>query len=622
MRYNLAGNSWLVLNKSNAPAIGPDVQAFWTGSRLLAWDAYHRVGGLYNPGNDTWQTMSDINAPSAREGESGGFANSFFVVWGGREPEGGAFLNSGARYNPATDTWTATAGNNAPSPRERALATAIGTDLIVFGGRRIGNYLVSNDPPATIAGYSTLVTGGRYNPAANTWTPIADAPDGRVPTAASWSGSHLYAWGGTDYFSSCAGGCRILERLSDTGLQYHPGSNTWVALPAAGMPTGLRGNSAVWTGTEFVVWGGERFTNSGVASWLEPQSGGARFNPATSLWTPLSASGLIGRVEHAAVWAGSQMIVWGGNDSFGNAEKADGARRVHAAALQRHLPARQRLDQHVGIRRALRAQRAYAVWTGTEMIVWGGFGGFGGTPFNSGARFHVSSNRRFPVSLENAPRARTQHTAIWTGTEMIVWGGFDFTNIFAPAFLATGASYDPVTDRWTPLPSPVFVPGRSGHTAVWTGDEMIVWGGYSTPGGFAPPVTYYNQGLAWHPASHLWRALPVSGLSARRFPTAVWTGSEMILWGGNGASGVTNSGARYRPASNLWTPMAALNAAEARSGHTAVWANFRMILLGGVGSSTYLASRAYYDPYGDEWTPFKPASQRVTGTARSGQARK
>ena len=39
---------------------------------------------------------------------------------------------------------------------------------------------------------------------------------------------------------------------------------------------------------------------------------------------------------------------------------------------------------------------------------------------------------------------RGGHTAIWTGNEMIVWGGFNGTN-----FLTTGGKYNPVSGGWT-----------------------------------------------------------------------------------------------------------------------------------------------------------------------------
>ena len=66
---------------------------------------------------------------------------------------------------------------------------------------------------------------------------------------------------------------------------------------------------------------------------------------------------------------------------------------------------------------------------------------------------------------------RYGHTAVWTGSEMIVWGGV--TPAQQPFERQDGARYDPATDTWSPLslvnaPSP-----RYYHTAVWTGAEMI-----------------------------------------------------------------------------------------------------------------------------------------------------
>src|SRR4029077_2243197 len=77
-----------------------------------------------------------------------------------------------------------------------------------------------------------------------------------------------------------------------------------------------------------------------------------------------------------------------------------------------------------------------------------------------------------------------QHTAVWTGSEMIVWGGWDPpSNIFN-----TGGKYKPGTDRWTAnsttnAPTAAYVP-----TGVWTGIEMIVWGGA------ASGLVYLNTG--------------------------------------------------------------------------------------------------------------------------------
>jgi hypothetical protein len=48
-----------------------------------------------------------------------------------------------------------------------------------------------------------------------------------------------------------------------------------------------------------------------------------------------------------------------------------------------------------------------------------------------------------PTSTTNAAAARDAHTAVWTGSEMIVWGGYNGS----PS--NTGARYNPSTDTWT-----------------------------------------------------------------------------------------------------------------------------------------------------------------------------
>jgi len=64
-----------------------------------------------------------------------------------------------------------------------------------------------------------------------------------------------------------------------------------------------------------------------------------------------------------------------------------------------------------------------AVWTGSELIIWGGRSGF---ILNSGARYNPSIDSWAITSITNAPTARVGHTAVWTGNEMIVWGGNSF----------------------------------------------------------------------------------------------------------------------------------------------------------------------------------------------------
>src|SRR5205814_4076704 len=78
-----------------------------------------------------------------------------------------------------------------------------------------------------------------------------------------------------------------------------------------------------------------------------------------------------------------------------------------------------------------------------------------------------------PTSLTNAPDGRDSHTAVWTGSEMIVWGGC--TGPFCSNPINTGGRYNPSTDGWTATSTTNAPSARTGHTSVWTGSEMIVW---------------------------------------------------------------------------------------------------------------------------------------------------
>ena len=71
---------------------------------------------------------------------------------------------------------------------------------------------------------------------------------------------------------------------------------------------------------------------------------------------------------------------------------------------------------------------------------------------------------------------------------MIVWGG----QLAAGNLSATGAAYDPLVNTWRTLTNAGAPAARTDHTAVWTGTAMIVWGGRTRP-----TDTYLNTGGTW-----------------------------------------------------------------------------------------------------------------------------
>jgi hypothetical protein len=170
------------------------------------------------------------------------------------------------------------------------------------------------------------------------------------------------------------------------------------------------------------------------------------------------------------------------------------------------------------------------------MIVWGGTDW--DFEFKTGGRYNPISDSWVTTRSTgpNVPSARSEHTAVWTGAEMIVWGGFENTGA-----TTTGGRYSPATDSWTPTSTGANVPTLRYHnTSVWTGTEMIVWGGTNDS-----DASDLNTGGRYNPGTAVWTPTSTAGASVpsgRSQHTAVWTGTEMIVWGGYPR---TATGGRY-----------------------------------------------------------------------------
>lgn len=153
-----------------------------------------------------------------------------------------------------------------------------------------------------------------------------------------------------------------------------------------------------------------------------------------------------------------------------------------------------------------------------------------------------------PTTQTSAPGARSGHASLWTGSEVIVYGGTTGTG-----YWRSGGLYDPATNAWRPLPnSPDSFSGGDGVSVVWTGTRMISWGGGYT-GDFGGDN--FNHGGRYDPAANTWQPTSVgfSVPSPRWQQGAVWTGTRMIVWGGNAQTvGGMDTGGVYDPVADDW----------------------------------------------------------------------
>ncbi|MFZ3377605.1 MAG: dockerin type I domain-containing protein [Chthoniobacterales bacterium] len=294
-------------------------------------------------------------------------------------------------------------------------------------------------------------------------------------------------------------------------------NDTWTATNTANAPDGRAGHTAVWTGSEMIVWGGLNVNDT-------PLNTGGRYNPSTDSWTATSTTNApTARGFHTAVWTGSEMIIWGGFDGtyLNTGSRYNPVTDSWTATSVTNAP-------------TARADHT-AVWTGSEMIVWGGSCGLHCGSGNTGGRYNPSTDSWTATTTNNAPTGRVYHTAVWTGSDMIAWGGFD-----GNFDLNTGGRYNPSTDSWTATTTSNAPTGRSGHTAVWAaGSDMIVWGGVNGS-------SELNTGGRYNAVTDSWTATSVTNApAARAGHTAVWTGSEMIVWGGGTQNMLFNTGGRY-----------------------------------------------------------------------------
>lgn len=275
-------------------------------------------------------------------------------------------------------------------------------------------------------------------------------------------------------------------------------------------------------------------------------------------WSTLPAAPIAPRGGASVVWTGKELLVWGG--ASGNVLRGDGAAYNPSTRTWRTLPAS-----------PLSAREGQsAVWTGTEMIVWGGYDEVSQTHFrvtSDGAAYDPSTNRwhLLPAS-PLSPRADAY--TVWTGSEMIVLGGHPAVLTDTVRGFPDGAQYDPATGRWHRLPTPT---PPDGHGLVWaatvqTSGRLLAWSEWSTTQTTGPNSSSTTAGIdlfAYDEQDASWRLLPSAATSSPVPEQVLWTGQVVIVRGAphycGGCFGppITDATSAYDPATDTWTRLPA-----------------------------------------------------------------
>ena len=257
----------------------------------------------------------------------------------------------------------------------------------------------------------------------------------------------------------------------DVNQAFDPATNRWRRLPPA--PAG-RGGIVVWTGQELVEWGG------GCCG--DVSSDGAAYNPSTDSWRKIALPPVGGQQSPVGAWTGKELVIFPGQDPEGKAGRRRGVQPGDATRG-------------------------------------------GGSP-----RRHACRAARTPSG---------------TGTRCSSPAGRE-----ASALSTAGLAYDPGTNRSRRLPPDRRARGSRGGVDRQTAAGL---GRADLPG----RDRHRTPRADLRPDRKPLVAAPQSPLPARVDPTVVWTGRELIVWGGSTMSCRRNAacdtqlhadGAAFRPA--------------------------------------------------------------------------
>lgn len=340
-----------------------------------------------------------------------------------------------------------------------------GTEMIIWGGRALLELEPGDD--RTSDGYSydektgketplvleEYLDGAAYDPLADSWRSLPPAPIGEgMAQTAAWTGREMLVW-----VKGSNG--QVL------GAAYDPVADSWRAIRSH--PYGAAyAYPTVWTGREMIIAVGVDYTG-------EKAPRGVTYDPSFDAWRVLPPSPIAPPDWSNAVWAGTEMVVWGGTGACEGCPPWSGGFALDPGSGRwRELP-----DAPIG-------QRAnfQAAWAGRELIVWGGQAGPGTEA--DGAAFTTSTDRwrrLGPSPLDG----RYWASAAWTGRAMVVWGGYDAYAGEGQGVFGDGAAYDPRADAWDEVSGAPLSP-RCNHSAVWTGTLMVIWGGTEHCGSHGP----------------------------------------------------------------------------------------------------------------------------------------
>jgi N-acetylneuraminic acid mutarotase len=275
------------------------VVVVWGGGDAANNNDYN-TGSRYDPATNTWTAMTTVGAPTGRRAPFGFWTGSRVLFYAGVDEDGVA-LGAPYLYDPVNNTWSNTTTTGRPGGLLDPTVGWTGSLLIVYGGRN-GNS--GNDETYT------------FEPAANDWNDVANGPSNRYGAMGTWDGSYLLAWSGYSF------------ALRTDGRMYDPVLNTWTNMATTDDPA-YRWAPRRQTGWSVRLKPRVTLMLGGTASPSVStfMTDGGIYNSTTNAWTPVGAwpSGY-SHMWGVGVWTGTEFVLWSGRTGTSTALTSTGER--------------------------------------------------------------------------------------------------------------------------------------------------------------------------------------------------------------------------------------------------------------------------------------------------------
>ncbi len=295
--YDPSTDTWTFLpTDTGTPSARLMASAVWTGTKVIVFGGTDAMGNplhdgaIYNPGGNQWTPLAPPASVSRRSSPYSYWDGTRAIFWGGL-----ATATAGVAKADRFDLAKWSSSTNAGDPGAIAFPTVgfDGATLYLLGG------LLNNVRQDKV--YS-------YKASTDTWTSLAQS--GLTPRSGGfgvWEGSRLVVWGGRDDNGLCSDGAYFA-------------ANKWTPLSSNAAPT-PRMVTLRRSGWSFEIRPGLIALLGGQISTALTgglTTDGATYDVDTSVWSEIAGWPSTEAHDYGmGVWTGAEFVLWGGRDSDG-----------------------------------------------------------------------------------------------------------------------------------------------------------------------------------------------------------------------------------------------------------------------------------------------------------------